>query len=256
MNILYIVLLSSVLLLIGCSDSSTVANTEEKYAIGDLGGVSVDLPREFVELIEYDGDPSWGEKRVGKKPERTYQSKINSFGFDIRYTDKTLLDSPFGKLADIYHQEKKLPENPWVSVGINSGDRYYGLKGIDRMGKGKINPIYEVTPRNRYEKLPEKQYGLEVYSPPGIDPKTNKPWREDSDAEDVFIKRDDNGTIVTYINCTNRQVIRPPCTQRFSLEPTMQLNVYASYSRWNLADWQRIQQVATETILSFRRAEV
>ena len=119
MNILYIVLLSSVLLLIGCSDSSTVANTEEKYAIGDLGGVSVDLPREFVELIEYDGDPSWGEKRVGKKPERTYQSKINSFGFDIRYTDKTLLDGPFGKLADIYHQEKKLPENPWVSVGIN-----------------------------------------------------------------------------------------------------------------------------------------
>ena len=119
MNILYIVLLSSVLLLIGCSDSSTVANTEEKYAIGDLGGVSVDLPREFVELIEYDGYPSWGEKRVGKKHERTYQSKINSFGFDIRYTDKTLLDGPFGKLADIYHQEKKLPENPWVSVGIN-----------------------------------------------------------------------------------------------------------------------------------------
>ena len=56
---------------------------------------------------------------MGKKPERTYQSKINSLGFDIRYTDKTLLDGPFGKLADIYHQEKKLPENPWVSVGIN-----------------------------------------------------------------------------------------------------------------------------------------
>ena len=58
MNIFYIALLSSVLLLIGCSDNSTVANTEEKYAIGNLGGVSVDLPREFVELIEYDGDPS------------------------------------------------------------------------------------------------------------------------------------------------------------------------------------------------------
>ena len=112
-------LLFSALSLSGCSDSSTVANTEEKYAIGDLGGVSVNLPREFVELIEYDGDPSWGEKIVGKKPERTYQSKINSFGFDIRYTDKTLLDGPFGKLADIYHQEKKLPENPWVSVVIN-----------------------------------------------------------------------------------------------------------------------------------------
>ena len=119
MRKLCLMLLSSALSLSGCSDSSTVANTEDKYAIGDLGGVSVNLPREFVELIEYDGDPSWGEKIVGKKPERTYQSKINSLGFDIRYTDKTLLDGPFGKLADIYHQEKKLPENPWVSVGIN-----------------------------------------------------------------------------------------------------------------------------------------
>ena len=59
-------LLFSALSLSGCSDSSTVANTEDKYAIGDLGGVFVNLPREFV---EYDGDPSWGEKRVGKKPE-------------------------------------------------------------------------------------------------------------------------------------------------------------------------------------------
>ena len=62
-------ILFSALSLSGCSDSSTVANIEDKYAIGDLGGVSVNLPREFVELIEYDGDPSWGEKRVGKKPE-------------------------------------------------------------------------------------------------------------------------------------------------------------------------------------------
>ena len=62
-------LLFSALSLSGCSDSSTVANTEDKYAIGDLGGVSVNLPREFVELIEYDGDPSWGEKHKKKKPE-------------------------------------------------------------------------------------------------------------------------------------------------------------------------------------------
>ncbi len=69
-------LLSSALSLSGCSENSTVANTEEKYAIGDLGGVSVNLPREFVELIEYDGDPNWGEKRVDKKPERTYNKSL------------------------------------------------------------------------------------------------------------------------------------------------------------------------------------
>ncbi len=69
-------LLFSALSLSGCSDSSTVANTEDKYAIGDLGGVSVNLPREFVEMIEYNGDPSWIAKRVGKKPERTYNKSL------------------------------------------------------------------------------------------------------------------------------------------------------------------------------------
>ena len=76
MRKLCLMLLSSALLLISCLENSTVANTEDKYAIGDLGGVSVDLPREFVELIEYDGDPSWGEKIVGKKPERTYNKSL------------------------------------------------------------------------------------------------------------------------------------------------------------------------------------
>lgn len=76
MRKLCLMLLFSALSLSGCSDSSTVANTEDKYAIGDLGGVFVNLPREFVELIEYDGDPSWGEKRVGKKPERTYNKSL------------------------------------------------------------------------------------------------------------------------------------------------------------------------------------
>ena len=76
MRKLCLMLLSSALLLIGCSENSTVAETQDKYAIGDLGGVSVNLPREFVELIEYDGDPSWGEKRVGKKPERTYNKSL------------------------------------------------------------------------------------------------------------------------------------------------------------------------------------
>nr|WP_313976337.1 hypothetical protein [uncultured Psychrobacter sp.] len=76
MRKLCLMLLFSALSLSGCSDSSTVANTEDKYAIGDLGGVSVNLPREFVEMIEYNGDPSWIAKRVGKKPERTYNKSL------------------------------------------------------------------------------------------------------------------------------------------------------------------------------------
>lgn len=221
--------------------------------IGNLGGVPVELPTEVVHLVEYNGDPSWGEARQGEIPQRTYQSKLNSFGFDVRYTDGVLYDGFVGKYADEYEAQKNLSDSPWVSVGINSGDRYYGSGGIDRIGQGTINAEPNRYPTSIYAKLPDTQFGLEVYASPGINPKTNTPWREDEYAEDVFIKRDENGKIITYIQCSNKDVPHPPCTHYFDLEPDMKLDVYVSYSRYVLQDWQRIEEVVKNTLLGFRK---
>lgn len=219
----------------------------QSYIIGDLGGVPVNIPRDSVRLVEYDGDPDWGETRQGDTPVRTHQSKINSFGFDIRYTD-----GMFSEQSNEYEQEKNLPNSPWVSVGINSGNRYYGAGGIQRLAQGIITPNYEVEPPHKYARLPKLQYGLEAYASPGIDPKTNKPWRENLYAEDVFIKRN-KGEIVTYIKCSNRDVPHPPCTHYFDLEPNMKLDVYVSYSRHVLADWQKIEKIVKSTIVGFKK---
>lgn len=218
------------------------------YIIGDLGGIPVSIPKNLIRLVEYDGDPDWGETRQGDEPVRTYQSKINSFGFDLRYTDGV-----FSSQSNEYDQQKNLPNSPWVSVGINSSIRYYGASGIDRLAKATINPSDEVAPNHKYEKLPELQYGLEIYASPGIDPKTNKPWRENLYAKDVFIKRNDKGEIVTYIKCSNRDVPHPPCTHYFDLEPNMKLDVYVSYSRHVLADWQKIEEIVKSTIVGFKK---
>lgn len=249
------------ILLGGCSDSTPVKNVvnvpttfqrENNIIIGDLGGVAVNIPSKLIRLVEYDGDPDWGEVRQGAVPERTYQSKINSFGFDIRYTDGAIYDGIGGKMSDEYDAQKNLPDSPWISVGINSGNRYYGAGGIHRMGDDRIhNDFINEHPIYIYEQLPEMQYGLEVYAPPGIDPETNRPWREDRYAEDVFIKRDKQGMIVTYIKCSNRNVPHPPCMHCFDLEPELGLDVYVSYSRHVLADWQQIEQVVKETIKGF-----
>lgn len=220
--------------------------------IGDLGGVPVDLPKNFVHLVEYDGDPAWGKKREGPKPTRSYDSKINSFGFDVRYTDNTILDKSNKSLKRAYDEEKNLPNDPWVSVNVSSGDRYYGSGGIHRMGHGTISAS-EVKPVYRYAKLDNDQYGLEVYAQPGIDPKTNTPWREDRDAEDVFIQRDKTGQIITYIKCSNRDVPRPPCGHKFDLESQMALDLNVQYSRHNIADWQHIEQVVRQQVLNFRK---
>ena len=265
MKYINLCLLSGTILFSGCGEaSSPVGNIEkgsnmksatinEDIVIGDLGGVPVEMPRDSVRLVEYNGDPDWGEDFEGAVPDRTYESKISSFGFDVRYTDGALYDGIVGKLSDEYEAQKNLSDSPWVSVGVNSGDRYYGSGGIDRIGQGTINAMPDEHPVYTYAKLADTQFGLEVYAPPGIDPKTNTTWREDEDAKDIFIKRDNNGMIITYIECSNRDVEQPPCTQYFDLEPDMKLDVYVSYSRYVLKDWQRIEQVVREALLGFRK---
>lgn len=258
-------LLAAAIVFSGCSDASTAINkvkqgnsmqedaTQKDMVIGDLGGVPVEMPRDSVRLVEYNGDPDWGEDFKDGIPERTYESKISSFGFDVRYTDGALYDGIVGKWSDEYEAQKNLSDSPWVSVGVNSGSRYLDTNGIDRIANGRINARPDRHPVFTYAKLPETQFGLEVYAPPGIDPKTNTPWREARSAKDVFIQRDDNGTIATYIKCSNRDVERPPCSQYFDLEPDMKLDVYVSYSRYVLQDWQQIEQVVRKALLDFRK---
>lgn len=236
--------------------SSLVTSCSDVFSanyIGDLGGVPVDLPKNLVHLVEYDGDPAWGKKREGPKPTRSYDSKINSFGFDMRYTDHTIFDESSKEIKRAYDEEKNLPNSPWISVSVTSGDRYYGAGDIHRMGDGALNPSKEAGPVHEYENLDNDQYGLEAYAPPGIDPKTDRPYREDRYAEDVFIQRDKTGQIITYIKCSNRDVPRPPCSHRFNLEPQMALDLAVQYSRHNLADWQQIEQVVRQQVLNFRK---
>lgn len=223
--------------------------------IGDLGGVPVDMPKNLVHFVSYNGDPTFGNKREHPKPMRTYDSKINSFGFDLRYTDNTMLDTTNKALKSAYRRDdrKNLGDNPWVSVSIHSGDRVTVPNPVHRIGYGTLNPSKEAGLAHEYEPLNEIQFGLEVYAPPGIDPTTHKPWREDRYAKDVFLRRDKTGQIITHIECSNRDVPRPPCTHFFDLGPQRNLSISAHYSRYNLADWQKIENLVRQQLLSFQK---
>ena len=67
------------------------------FAIGDLGGMPVKVPRHLAELLEYDGDPGWAPAPAPAPdwllPDRIADSKINSFGFYLRFPDEATLDS-------------------------------------------------------------------------------------------------------------------------------------------------------------------
>lgn len=70
------------------------AHYTPKDVVGDLGGMPVTIARHIPHLVEYDGDPGWGEKRKGPPPERTHASRLNSFGVHVRYPDMATLSSP------------------------------------------------------------------------------------------------------------------------------------------------------------------
>lgn len=216
---------------------------------GDLGGVPVTIPRHFADFVEYDDDPGWGEKRKGTQPERTYQSKLRSFGYYTRFPDMA------GESSGELIKDKRsysIYTTPWISVGITTGSDYPGDGFLDRratyIGKEGISSKYE-----QYVQLPESEHGLTVYAAAGIDPKTNQPYREHTDAHDLFLHRDKANRVNSYIDCSNRLGgSSQPCTHNFSLEPHMHAKVYVSYRRSMLPHWQEIQHAVTQQILGFK----
>ena len=154
--------------------------------VGDLGRMPVTIPQHFANYVEYDGDPGWGEKRNGLPPARTHQSKLSSFGFHVRYPDMAGLSSP-EMLKD--KQSYTIYNTPWVSVGINTGKIYPGDGFLDRWTHARLEVPNHILQYKNYERLPRNEHGLTVYSPAGIDPKTQVPYRQDRHAEDIFIHR-------------------------------------------------------------------
>jgi hypothetical protein len=228
--------------------SMTDARHSPRDVVGDLGGVAVNIPRHFANFVEYEGDPGWGEKRQSPRPERTHQSKLVSFGYYVRFPDMAGESTP-----DLVKDRRSYSpsKTPWIRVGITTGNIYPGNGFLDRRAsyvrKTEGNLEYE-----QYEQLPDSLHGLTVYAAGGIDPHTNKPYREHADASDVFLHREKTARVDSYIKCSNRNVPAPPCRHDFSLEPRMNAQVYVSYRRSELAHWREIQQAVTQQILGFK----
>lgn len=219
--------------------------------IGDLGGVKVRIPAHFANYVEYDGDPGFGEKRQGPVPRRTFESKLMSFGFEVRFPDMAGRTSP--ELWQDY--KSKLPrESQWMHVGFNTGSIYPGDGFLDRYTDRTINfkagERFSGLEYEEYEKLPQLEFGLTVYAPPGIDRKTGKPLREHKSAKDLYVLRDARGRVLTVIQCDNRWT-NPDCSHDFSMEPTMKAAISVRYRRGLLPHWKEIQTNVSQLIAGF-----
>lgn len=249
-------------------EMNAARDAKVEFVVGDLGGVPVRIPHYFANYVEYDGDPGFGEKRQGPAPKRTYQSKLASFGFEVRFPDMAGRSSPemwkdYEKYRDYNWKDYYDPIKsitPWIGVGFDAGSRFPGYGYLDRYVNATLafnaeREGYAALSYRNYAKLPKTEHGLTVYAPPGTDPKTNKPYRQDDDAKDLFVHKDKSGKVDTYIECSNRNLNNfkfSPCTQYISMEPRMRAGIYISYTRHYLPHWQQIQRNVSELVWSFK----
>ena len=228
-----------------------LAQYTPKDVVGDLGGMPVTIPRHMAELVEYNGDPGWSGKREGPIPERTHESKLKSFGIDFRYPDMATLSSPEMRQDK---ESKTIYNTDWMGFGVSAGSSYpkdgWLERGADTVVTGSGEYFW-----NKFAKLPDQQFGMDVYVLTEINPNTGQPARyEDSiDAKDVFVAKNKQGRIIAYIRCVNVPHAAAPCSHDFSMEfDGMHAEVYIHYRRGHLKDWKDIQAKVTAMLLGFR----
>ena len=212
--------------------------------------MKVSIPWYMAELIEYEGDPGWDldKWKTFKFPQRTFDSKITSFGFKIRFPDGAV-PSTDALLLDSIEQNKNIYKTMWMSVGINSGNIFY-QNGLNDIAKHVQNPDLR-SPFDNYERLLKNEYGLKVYALKGVNPMTNQPYRKDSNAKDIFLYQDKNKNIQTIISCYNYNSVHTvaPCEHRFTLlEKKINAEIYVIYRRDMLINWREIELMVKQKI--------
>ncbi|WP_147432285.1 hypothetical protein [Pararobbsia silviterrae] len=238
---------------------------DPNFGMGNLGGVPVRIPLWFAEHVEYEGDPGFMGKREGPIPKRTMDSPLTSFDFNVRFPDMAGRTSPalwwdYEKYANLYWDGWYDSISPWMFVGVETGSRYYGIAGLERVLKYRLtfNPDLDPKREREYQKLPEDRWGLVAYATRFFDPESGNAYHWIASNTELYVNRSRDGRLNTYIACTNhyrKNVLRLTCTQSFSLEPRMKAEAHVSYPRYFLPYWKEIQRLTGDLIWSFRLDE-
>lgn len=228
-------------------DSWVLKENRNSPVIGHLGGVPVAIPRPYANFVEYDGDPHFMQPRKGPPPKRTYQSGLASSGFEIRYPDMAALTdqtAPEKKKETIY-------TSTWLSVGIHANSIYGGDTALEAYIQGNVfreNPY----PPYRYEKLPERLFGLTGYTPIGFDVSKRSGTGASYGDRNIYFHRNREGTADAYIECSNVEHAAAPCELKFNILPEIRMQVSVHFRKGLLPQWREIQSSVKQVILGFR----
>ena len=228
----------------------------EPDIIAALGGRKVKMSPYRVRNVAYTDTPSPFSDEYGsyKYPEPSYENQLSAFGFDLDYAK--------GKVRDVrnegnFYEEERQSGTSWILAAVHNNTHPLD-KAADRYDKF-LNQWYfrKVDYYPDYRRRADKPYGLEAYYRPRINEKTGKPYEEtqypDSGWDDLFLERDAQGHIRTYIECTIKlDVPNPPCRQRVLVrENGLDIELVILHSRHLLHDWKRIEREAMKVVYGF-----
>ncbi|MEW6994390.1 hypothetical protein AADZ84_09025 [Colwelliaceae bacterium MEBiC 14330] len=229
---------------------SALLKNHNSPVIGDLGGVPVEIPSDYARFVEYNKEPHFMDKKIGTSVDPAYQSKLRSFGFEVRYPDMASV-----KIQT--KEEKNIRTTMWLRVGINTGE-FYGIENyLDNKKEYYINSTRRCFSKCFiYHPLPNETYGLTGYTPTGsgvdVEKRSINHGRgTDMRDKNIYFIQNKAGHVTTFITCSNVSHAAAPCKQYFSLSPRMKANIRISYRKGLLPHWQKIQQSVSNLIYGF-----
>jgi hypothetical protein len=242
------------------ADSWVFKENKAEPVIGDLGGIPVSIPQPIARFVEYEGDPHFLEPRKGPTPVRTFQSKLRSFGFEVRFPDMAPLT---GKTLEDKHKSN-IYNTMWLGVGIGV-ESYYNESTLKHRADNLPYPSQirtsEAAPglpartwkeEHGYIRSPNLLYGLVVNEVQGYDEAKRYRIPGNGSGDDtIYYHVDEQGNVDTYIRCDNIKHEAAPCSHHFILPKAQHTIVKIHYRIGLLPQWCEIQEAVGKTILGF-----
>jgi hypothetical protein len=229
--------------------------------IGDLGGIPVSIPQPIARFVEYENDPHFLEPRKGPTPTRTFQSKLRSFGFEVRFPDMAFLND---EAAREDKRKSNIYNTMWLGVGLSSADPHYNeltlkrrVDAIPAPGKiwvnDSVNPPHVWKEKHGFIRSPKPLYSLVVNEVQGYDEaaRYKLPDKNGMGDYNIYYHINQKGNIDAYIRCQNIKHDAAPCDHYFILPTVKNTMIEVNYRIGLLPQWREIQDSVGKAILGF-----
>jgi hypothetical protein len=240
------------------TDSWVFRENKINPVIGDLGSILVSIPPHVARFVEYEGDPHFLEPRKGGTPTRSSQSKLRSFGFEVRFPDRLLLTPE----TEQEKSKSNMYNTMWLSVGV-SVEPYNNALGLQRQVDAipaekwdaihtKDDPPALWKDKHGYKRSPEPLYGLIVDEVYGYSEASRHKFPGvDMGDKNIYHHVDAQGHIDTLIECHNVKHDAALCEHSFILPTAKNTMVSVDYRIGLLPQWGEIQKTVSQVILNF-----